>query len=118
MIYIILFILSALILKKNQGANINIIPLIFVCFLFALFSGLRNVNVGTDTSGYPLTAYEEVLSSSNFSDYLIAVAYSAYMKEIGYAALVYICANLFHNFNFMLFICALIVNGGYMYFLY
>lgn len=132
MIYILFFVLSCIYLYTQRLSHLRVtdggfsypnnrtstFAIIFVVIAFSALAGLRDVSIGSDTKNYPIMAYQYAEGEPDYSYYLELLAFYVFMKEVGYGTLVYICAHLFPHFNFMLFISALIINGGYMYFLH
>lgn len=131
MIYIVFFVLSCLYLHSQRLSHRRVImgrvayrnnrtstfAMIMVVVAFSLLAGLRDISIGSDTINYPHMAYEYAEGETDYAYYLELLAFYVYMNEVGYGTLVYICAHLFPHFNAMLFVSALIINGGYMYFL-
>ncbi len=83
---------------------------------FSLLSGLRTAAIGSDTSAYPLGCYQVAAFTSTFTDFNNRVSDLYFMNEIGYKVLAYVCNKIFNDFNFFLFLCAVIVNGSFLYF--
>ncbi len=129
MIYILFFVLSALLLSiKNKDrvvcsdnrvvANQTTPRLISILIVvaFTLLAGLRDPSVGTDTLLYPYPVFTYALEETEFSHFLFVTNFRLYMSEYGYATFGYICAHTVPDFHFMLMMTALIINGGFMYF--
>jgi len=118
MIYFIFFIASSFLIAcaHRKKPYIQRIVLFGVVFAFSLLSGLRASSVGSDTAAYPLGCYKIASISGSFEAYDNHVTDLYYMGEIGYKVLAYVCAKVCDDFNFFLFVCALIVNGSFLYF--
>ena len=118
MIYFSFFIISALTLlgynKRTRIAKKCILFCILVAF--SLLSGLRTADIGSDTSAYPLGCYQVAAATYTFADFNNRISELYLMSEIGYKVLAYTCINIFKDFNFFLFLCAMIVNGCFLYF--
>lgn len=131
MIYLVFFILSCLYLYQQRNNHKKVVcggvlcqdqttsrsALIFVVLVFSILAGLRDPKVGTDTDLYPLPAFEYAIGENDYFYYLEFLVLQISMSEVGYATLAYLCAHISTDFNTFLFICALIINSGYMFFL-
>ena len=116
--YLGVFALSTLLLQKIASRSMlwRRFLIITVVAVTALFSGLRTSSIGSDTSAYPLGCYKIASVSSHYANYDNYVTDFFFMKEIGYKILAYACVKVYNDFNFFLFVCAVIVNAGFMYF--
>lgn len=111
-IYIIGLGLSVLLLylanriKRNQRWVVSIIALLIPC----LIAALRANNIGTDTSVYLVQITDAALQSDSFKEYLNVTWLSSWRYksvtdyEIGFTAIVYLVAKLFHSITAVKFI--------------
>ena len=116
--YLGVFALSTLLLQKiaSRSKLWRQILIVVVVGVTALLSGLRAPSIGSDTSSYPLGCYKFASVSSHYANYDDHVSEFYFMKEIGYKVLAYVSTKIYNDFNFFLFVCAVIVNAGFMYF--
>ena len=66
--------------KKPSGKMIVLIGLLIPCIL----AGIRNISVGTDTSGYVLNVYKIAISEQNIIEYFKTVNYWYLIKDYLY----------------------------------
>lgn len=74
----------------------------------AMLAGLRTVNIGTDTGGYPLDVFFTVRVLNSLP---AALDWIAGDVEDLYVAIAYFCSHLIDSFNFFLFVISLITIG-------
>lgn len=80
-----------------------------------LLAGLRDVNIGTDTSGYVIKIFSAAIQSSGLKDFYNTLIYHEWKYvtissfEYGYTTLVYLEAKLFNNFFASLFINQIVI---------
>lgn len=118
MIYFSFFIISAITLLGYKKRTRITQKCILFCILvaFSLLSGLRTADIGSDTSAYPFGCYQVAAATYTFSDFNNRITELYFMSEIGYKVLAYTCIKIFRDFNFFLFLCAMIVNGCFLRF--
>lgn len=119
MIYLLVFILSAILIRLSETNNkYKKIIVFFALLLPCLLAGLRNVQVGTDTKWYPKLLYDAAVSNVSFKNYYNIVIYTNAAKgllykvssfEIGFVLLTFFVAKVFSNFQVLLFLIHLII---------
>ncbi|EEG55330.1 EpsG family protein [Enterocloster asparagiformis] len=116
-VYIITFILSAIILgfgenKRGLGAKF----LIILALILPIFiAGFRKIGIGTDTEVYVNVLFDAAKNSTSFFDYLSKKVYSSFQYksvlnwEIGYNILLYFSAKLTGSIQGVFFFTHLII---------
>ena len=100
MIYILTFLISGWLLwlgDRTKGTG-HFVLVILGLFLPILLAGLRDLDIGTDTSGYPIDVFDFCQST----DSLLLAIVSYLDVESGYVALAWICSQISNSFNFFL----------------
>lgn len=112
LIYIVMFVLSVSlfeIYERNDSRKLQIVALIVAILLPCILAGLRDITVGTDTSGYAHNLYLTASNSANLKEYYGSTFYNAYDRyvidyDFGYTVLTYISAHVFKSFGSLLFL--------------
>lgn len=96
--------------KRNNHAQKFYILTAFI--VLALFSGLRHFGVGIDISTYALNIFHST------DEYGISYTLKNYSRwaDIGYVLFSWICAKIFHNFQWFLGINTIVIFGNYFLF--
>lgn len=103
MIYVITFFIS-LIFCKIASILLKDYKIVGLCFLFiaisipSLLAGCRDIDVGTDTSGYVLQYFRIAKYEDSFNNYNSRIS-----TEIGYSVFNYVITRSFKNFACLLF---------------
>lgn len=109
MIYLTIFFISYVcvliglnIRKKTLGKMIVLIGLLIPCIL----AGVRNISVGTDTSGYVFNIYNIAISEQNIIEYFKTVNDWYLIKDYLYLICTYFIAHLdmINAFQILLFV--------------
>lgn len=110
-IILLYFILNKTKLKKYNENNILFYMLIFA--IFTIVQGFRAYSIGTDTKHY-VEIYDAIKNSS----WLEILSRRAVNIEIGFGALMKLMAICNLPERYFLIIIAMIINGGFIYFIY
>lgn len=112
-IYIVMFCLSLLLIniglsydKKKIVSKILIVIGILLPCLLACF---RDVTIGTDTNGYIYNLFKSASNASSFSQFCNSANMYFDIQDYGYLLITYLSANIFNNFNLLLFIIELLI---------
>lgn len=118
MIYLLIFFISIFFItlglnQKNRriGLVLELIGLIIPCIL----AGIRSYDVGTDTSGYPLSLYNFVSEGYNFNQLVDFSNMWYFSKDMVYLFITYIVSHNSISFQFYLFILEVLVIFPYYY---
>lgn len=117
-LYILVFTLSTIFFELYERSKcesgktaVLIIAIIIPCIL----AGLRDVGIGTDTSGYVRTLFETASISGDIVEYYKSTFYHEYIDypvvdfDLAYTFLAYFCAHVFRSFGSFLFFSELLV---------
>lgn len=110
-VIILYFILNKTKLKKYNENNILFYMLTFA--IFTIMQGFRAYSIGTDTKHYI-----EIYNIINDSSWLEILSRKAVNIEIGFGALMKFMAIWNLPARYFLIIIAMIINGGFIYFIY
>lgn len=110
-VILLYFILTKTKLKKYNENNILFYMLIFA--IFTIVQGFRAYSIGTDTKHYV-----EIYNTIKNSSWLEILSRRAVNIEIGFGALMKLIAICNLPARYFLIIIAMIINGGFIYFIY
>lgn len=99
-VLIIITVCGAYFAGKNKNNHIFAVG---TTLFPVIVSGLRDLGIGTDTAGTYLRIY--AIAQINFRQ----------IRDIGFGFLNFLIGRIFHNFNVLLFVCALITYGLVFY---
>ena len=111
MVYLLMFLISITMITiglKNKsifGKILIFIGLILPCIM----AGLRDVSVGTDTSGIYYRYFSFAKSQKNFVDFLNFIKNYYVKSDSFFEFVVYIVAHLNLSYNFLLFIIEVLI---------
>lgn len=115
-ILLIIIILLHFILNKTKLKKYNENNILFYMLIFAIFTivqGFRAYSIGTDTKHYV-----EIYNTIKNSSWLEILSRRAVNIEIGFGALMKLIAICNLPARYFLIIIAMIINGGFIYFIY
>lgn len=118
LIYIGTFIIATFFIyfgaKSRKKLNRFILISLAIC-IPCLLASVRDVSIGTDTSGYVINIYSAAVRSSGLEDFYNTLIYHEWKYlpissfEYGYTTLVYFEAKLFNDFSASLFLNQIVI---------
>lgn len=100
--------------KSRKKLNRFILISLAIC-IPCLLASVRDVSIGTDTSGYVINIYSAAVRSSGLEDFYNTLIYHEWKYvpvssfEYGYTTLVYFGAKLFNDFSASLFLNQIVI---------
>lgn len=100
--------------ERIDNKKIKIAALIAGILLPCILAGIRDISVGSDTSGYAYNLYQTASQSSTLKEYYSSTFYNSWDRyvvdyDLGYTILTYISAHVFKSFGSLLFLTELII---------
>ena len=118
-IYIVCYAFVYLLLYKidnvKNNKSVKALRIILAILVLSFLACCRDITVGSDTRGYAYNTYIKA-KNSNIAQWTRYVNKS--YIEPGYLYMVYFSAKIFGSFSGVLFVTALIINGGVIIGLY
>jgi len=112
LIYLFVFLLSLILLYLALKSKYKIIRLILLAvslFIPCLLAGLRDLSIGTDTSGYMINVFNRVGMTSSFHDFYNLSMIVGDVTDPGYLFIEYISKMWFNDFRVLLFITEVLI---------